>query len=420
MNRRVVVTGLGVVSSLGFGWSKFWKHILEGRSGISEISYLDPTGFRTKWGGEVRDYNPETHFASQELRRIGRGTQFAILAAKLALKDAGLNVTLVTRERTAVCLGTTMGDIQALEEIDDLSVRNRENEITASLVAKYPSGMMSARLADYLGTSGPVTMIPTACAAGNYAIGYGYDLLRAGRSDIAITGGADPFSRIAFTGFSRLLALAPEKCQPFDKNRQGTLIGEGAGVLILETLDRALERGAEIYAEVLGIGYSCDGNHMTIPEVDGIVRVMRNALSDAQIEPEAVDYISAHGTGTPANDKAEATAIREVFGSRTEQIPVSSIKSMIGHTMGAASALEAVACTLAIQTNRIPPTINHETPDPECPIDCVPNRSRSHEVKIALNNSFAFGGNNACLVLGKYPSGTGRGAVRVEPKASER
>lgn len=244
-------------------------------------------------------------------------------------------------------------------------------------------------------------MIPTACSAGNYAISYAADLLRSGKADVMVAGGADPFSRIAFTGFSRLFALAPEKCQPFDKNRQGTLVGEGAGVLILEPLESARARNATIYAEVLGYGLSCDGHHMTIPETEGIRRVMRRALEDSDIKPEDVDYISAHGTGTPANDRAECAAIHDVFGSYADTLPVSSIKSMLGHTMGAASALEAIACVLAVFHDQVPPTINFETPDPECDVDCVPNSSRYHQTRIALNNSFAFGGNNASIVFTK-------------------
>jgi 3-oxoacyl-[acyl-carrier-protein] synthase II len=202
-------------------------------------------------------------------------------------------------------------------------------------------------------------------------------------------------------GFNRLLAVAPKRCQPFDRDRKGMMLGEGSGVLLLERLDHAQARGAMIYAEVLGYGLSCDANHMTIPSVDGISRVIRSALEDAKVRPNEIDYISAHGTGTPANDRTECAAIRAVFGEQTDILPVSSIKSMIGHTMGAASALEAIACALVVKNDRLPPTINFETPDPECSIDCVPNRSRSHRVSIALNNSFAFGGNNACVVFQK-------------------
>jgi 3-oxoacyl-[acyl-carrier-protein] synthase II len=397
---RVVVTGLGVVSSIGIGWKPFWDSLLAGRSGIKRIAYIDTSDYPTHVGGEVTDFAPERFMTAAIAKRLGRGSQFAIAATKMALEDAGMS-SMPEDARVGVCLGTTMADIQSLEAINEQWVQGGESTIPPSWVAQYPSCAMSANMAHHFGFTGPNLMIPTACSAGNYAISYAFDLLRAGRANIMVAGGCDPFSRIAFTGFNRIFAVAPERCQPFDKNRQGTLIGEGAGILVLEPLERAQARGATIYAEVLGYGLSCDGNHMTIPSVDGVTRVMRNALIDAGISPEEVDYISAHGTGTPVNDRTECAAIREVFGSRSGEVPVSSIKSMLGHTMGAASALEAIACNLAIHLNYIPPTINHEAADPECNIDCVPNVSRSRPVRIALNNSFAFGGNNACVVFGQ-------------------
>lgn len=400
--RRVVVTGLGVVSSVGIGWKPFWESLLAGRSGIRRISYIDTADYPSHFGGEVVGFDPTQFMEPEAAQQIGRGTQFAIAASRMALDDAGLDAKARQGARVGVCLGTTMADIQALEAMNDAWVKKSENRIASRLVPQYPGCMMSTNVAKYFGFVGPNIMIPTACAAGNYAIGYATDLLQAGRADIALAGGADPFSRIAFTGFNRLFAVAPERCQPFDLNRQGTIVGEGAGVLLLETFESAKARGAHIYAEILGYGLSCDGNHMTIPEVEGVARVMRRALEEVDISPDDVDYISAHGTGTPANDKTECAAIRQVFGSHTDQMPVSSIKSMLGHTMGAASALEAIACTLAVSCKQVPPTVNYETPDPECSIDCVANRSRPHDTSIVLNNSFAFGGNNACLIFGQY------------------
>ena len=248
---------------------------------------------------------------------------------------------------------------------------------------------------------GPCLMIPTACAAGNYAIGYGFDLIRTGRVDFMLAGGADAFSRIPYMGFARLGAIAPERCQPFDKNRKGMVPGEGAAVLVLEPLDAAAARGAKIYAEVLGYGVSCDAHHMTAahPEGDGAIRAMSAAMRDSGITPDDVDYISAHGTGTPTNDRVESLAVCKLFGDRAARLPMSSIKSMLGHTMGAASALEAAACALALDTGWIPPTINYEEPDPECEVDCVPNRARRTEPRVVLNNAYAFGGNNASLCL---------------------
>jgi len=402
MKRRVVVTGLGVVSSIGIGWRPFWEALLAGRSGIRKIRYIDTTDYPTHYGGEVDGFNPLEFMSETVARRLGRGSQFALAATRMALEDAGFPIEPTERDcRIGVCLGTTMADIQALETINTAWIRQGDRRVPVSLIPQYPSCAMSANVAAHLNLTGPNLMIPTACSAGNYAISYAMDLLRAGRADAMIAGGSDPFSRIAFTGFNRLFALAPERCQPFDRNRQGTMIGEGAGVLLLERLESARARGATIYAEVLGYGLSCDGHHMTIPEVDGVTRVMQKALQDSEIEPEDVDYISAHGTGTPANDRTECAAIRSVFGSNTDHIPVSSIKSMLGHTMGAASALEAITCVLAVRDDHIPPTINFEHIDQECRIDCVPNKARDQRTQVVVNNSFAFGGNNACVVFGQ-------------------
>lgn len=398
---RVVITGLGVVSSVGIGWRAFWDALLAGCSGIRPIQYLDTSDYPTHYGGEVTNFDPVQFMPPDTARRVGRGSQFAIAATKMALEDAQFLTRAISGLRIGVCLGTTMADIQTLEEINHTWVSDTERNIPGALVARYPSCTISANVAGHFGFVGPNLMIPTACAAGNYAIGYATDLLRTGKADVMIAGGIDPFSRIAFTGFNRIFAVAPERCQPFDKNRQGTLIGEGAGVLFLERCEDAQARGAQIYAEVLGYGLSCDGYHMTIPQQEGVERVMRSALRDADIEPHDVDYISAHGTGTPANDRTECAAIRSIFGAHADYLPVSSIKSMLGHTMGAASALEAIACVLALHHQSIPPTINFETPDPACEIDCVPNLSRQQHVRIALNNSFAFGGNNACVAFSK-------------------
>jgi 3-oxoacyl-[acyl-carrier-protein] synthase II len=409
---RVVVTGLGVVSSIGIGSRPYWEAMLAGRSGVGPIRYVDTTDSLTQFGGEVREFESGRFMPDAVARRLGRGTQFAVAATRLALEDAGLPVpstdasaapsTTFDGRRTGVCLGTTMADIQALETIDAAWVAGGERGIPSRLIPQYPSCSMSANVAKHFGFLGPNLMIPTACAAGNYAIARAFDLLRLGRADVMVAGGAEPFSRIIFTGFNRLLAIAPERCQPFDRHRKGLIAGEGAGILVLEREADARARGAHIHAEIRGYGMSCDGGHMTIPNVDGLTQVLRDALDRAEIAPGDVDYVSAHGTGTPANDRAECAAIRNALGGRTDHVPVSSIKSMIGHTMGAASALEAVVCALVVQRGQLPPTMNFETPDPECAVDCVPNASRPHRTEVALNNSFAFGGNNACVVVGAY------------------
>ena len=400
---RVAVTGLGVVSSIGMGWRAFWDSLLAGRSGVGKVRYLDTAEYPTQFGGEIRDFDARAFMPEATARRLGRGTQFAVAATRMALEDAKLDAARTDGEgpRIGICLGTTMADIQALEAIDTIWASSGEREIPSRLFRQYPSCSMSASVAKQFGFLGPNLMIPTACAAGNYALAHAFDLLRLGRADVMVAGGAEPFSRIIFTGFNRLLAIASERCQPFDKHRKGLIAAEGSGILVLERMDDARARGATIYGEMLGYGMSCDGSHMTIPSVDGLTHVLTDALRRTELDPADVDYINAHGTGTPANDRAECAAIRAVFGSHADRVPVSSIKSMIGHTMGAASALEAITCALVVRHDRLPPTMNYEVPDPECDVDCVPNRSRPHRTEIALNNSFAFGGNNACVVFRK-------------------
>lgn len=396
-DRRVVITGIGAVTSIGIGRDDFWKNLIAGKSGISEVERFDVSKFTLKRAGEIKDFKPEEFMPKALTRKIGRASQLAIAATKLALDDGSLNIG--KKNSIGVIIGTTMGEIPSLEIIDRFWMEKGEDDVYSSSVANYPSNNLSENVGHYFGFSGENLVIPTACAAGNYSIGYAFDLIRTGRKNIMLAGGADPLSRLAFTGFSRLFAMAPEKCRPFDKNRKGMMVGEGAAILIIESLESANERGAKIYAEILGYGLSCDAFSMTIPSEKGLMKVMEKAIKNSGIKKEDVDYISAHGTGTGLNDKTESAAIRKVFGDDAREVLVSSIKSMLGHTMGAASALEAIACSLAIGSGIVPPTINHETPDPECGIDCVPNRSRKKEVNVALNNSFAFGGNNACLAL---------------------
>ena len=306
-------------------------------------------------------------------------------------------------KRTAFCIGTTSGESQIIQGLNYGWVKGGGEAVRPGLIPQSPTNMLSVSAGVALGLHGPNFVIPNACAAGNFAIGYGYDLLRLGDTDLALAGGSDAFSKIAYTGFARMFAIAPQMCQPFDKNRKGMLVAEGAGLVVLERLEDALERKAPIYAEVLGYGVSCDARHMTAPFADGMKEAIENALAESGVSPREVDYISAHGTGTAVNDREECGAIKKVFPDNYKKIPVSSIKSMLGHTMGAASGIETVACCLAIKNGNLPPTINYQTPDPECDIDCVPNVSRRHKVDIALNNASAFGGNNSCLVFKRYP-----------------
>jgi 3-oxoacyl-[acyl-carrier-protein] synthase II len=399
--RRIVVTGLGVVSSVGIGKDEFWRAIINGKSGISRVSLFDTKEFRCHYAGEIKNFNSEEFIAKRRLKFLGRTSQLAITATSLALKDSRLSLRNIGKERIGVFIGTTMGE-RPLEESIDVWIKEGADRISKTKILQSSPNNLSANIANYFKLQGPNYLIPTACAAGNYAIGYGFDLIKKGDIDYAVVGGADSFSKVAFCGFHRLYAMASEKCQPFDKNRKGMLVGEGAGILFLESLESALKRKSNIYAEILGYSIGCDAHHMTASHVDGIERVIRKALKEADIKEEEIDYISAHGTGTPGNDKTECAAIKRIFKGRYKTIPVSSIKSMLGHTMGAASAIEALTCCLVVRENIIPPTINFETPDPECDIDFVPNRAKIKRVNIVLNNGFAFGGNNSCLVIGKF------------------
>jgi 3-oxoacyl-[acyl-carrier-protein] synthase II len=399
--KRVVVTGLGVVSAVGIGKEDFWEAITKGKSGISEISLFDASSFKCCYGGEVKDFKAEEFIPKRKLKFLGRASQLAIAASLLALEDAKLPAKSLPKTKTSVTIGTTMGE-RPLEELVLIWAKGGLKEIDRQRIMQASVNNLSANVALYFNAQGQNYLFPTACAAGNYAIGYGFDLIRAGELDYVLAGGSDVFSYIAFIGFQSIYAMASERCQPFDKNRKGMMLGEGSGMVLLERLDLALKRNADIYAEILGYGLSCDAYHVTAPDSNGIARAMEKALRESGITYKEVDYICAHGTGTAMNDKVECQAIKQVLKERVKDVPVSSIKSMLGHPMGAASAIEAIACCLAVKEDTIPPTINFETLDPECDIDCVPNASRKKEVGVALNNGFAFGGNNSCLVLQKF------------------
>jgi 3-oxoacyl-[acyl-carrier-protein] synthase II len=397
--KRVVITGLGAVTSIGIGKEEFWKNLLAGKSGISLVDAFDTSKHFNHYGGQIRGFKPDDFLSKRKVRLMARASHFAIAATKLALSDSRLSLKRINSGKIVLLIGTTAGEAQEIEKMDTAWVNKGKDAIDRWSVIQYPVNNISSNVAMEFKIKGQNRMFTTACAAGNYAIGYGFDLIQLNKADMIIAGGSDAFSYISFTGFSQLSAMAQQKCQPFDKNRKGMLVGEGAGILILETLKSALKRKAPIYAEVLGYGLSCDAFNMTNPNTEGIVRCIKDALAKTNISIEDIDYISAHGTGTKNNDKAECAAIKKVFGER--KITVSSIKSMLGHCMGAASAIEAINCCLAIKNNIIPPTINYEIPDPECDIDCVPNIARKQNISIALNNAFAFGGNNSCVAFKK-------------------
>jgi 3-oxoacyl-[acyl-carrier-protein] synthase II len=405
---RVVVTGLGAVSPVGIGREALWQALLEGRHGIAPVTSFDTAAYRVKNGAEIQGFDPRAHLPSSIELPPARASQFAVVAAHLALDDAGLDVheRQELYARVGVAMGTTSGEPLEIEHFDDLYVADRLGDVGPEFMDLYPCHTIAANVAAAFGFGGPNIMLPAACAAGNYAMGFALDALRRGRADVMLAGGADAFSRITFTGFARLGGVSPDLCRPFDRNRLGMIPGEGGAVLVLETLERARRRGAPVYAEVAGYGLSCDAHHMTAahPEGDGLARSMMAALADAQLERGQVDYISAHGTGTKTNDRLETLALERAFGERASKIPVSSIKSMLGHTMGAASAFESLVCALAVTEDRVPPTANFEEPDPECNLDVVPNVAREMPVAVALNNASAFGGNNATVVFRKVTS----------------
>lgn len=403
MGLRVVVTGLGVVTALGSGREVFWRNLLSGHSGFGPVEAFDTRPYKVHHGAEVKSFRPEEYGLRLSPTRLGRASQFAVAAARLALTDAALASGSCDPERLGVAFGTTSGEAQIIERFNDCCLQGNPGEMEVQLASLYPSHTLAAHVAAEIGAGGIVTVLPAACAAGNYAVASAYDAIRAGRSDVMLAGGADAFSRITFTGFARLGAIAPVRCQPFDRNRKGIIPGEGAAVLVLERLDAALARQASIYAEVAGYGQSCDAHHATSmpPDASGAVQAMRHALKDAGLQPSQVRYVSAHGTGTPTNDRLETLAIKTVFGEAAYSVPISSVKSMLGHAMGAASAIEAVVCALAVHTDHIPPTMNLEDPDPECDLDYVPDGQRLLSVEVALNNAYGFGGCNSSLVLKK-------------------
>ncbi|RKY37930.1 MAG: beta-ketoacyl-[acyl-carrier-protein] synthase II [Candidatus Omnitrophota bacterium] len=409
MNRRVVITGVGVVTPVGNEVEEFWNSLLAGRSGVDKISLFDPSDFSSQIAGEVKNFEPQKYFPPKELRRMERFTQFALYAGKKAWEDAGLNGK-VPPERCGVLVGSGIGALDLVEKQYKVFEEKGPGRISPFLIPLMIANMAAGQLAIYLGLKGPNMCVVTACASGTHSIGEAFRIIQNGKADIMVAGGAEAcVTRLGVGGFCALRALStrndqPQKAsRPFDKERDGFVIGEGAGILVLEEYERARERGADIYAEIIGYGASCDAYHQTAPDPEGqgAYLAMKWAVEDAGINPEDIDYINAHGTSTQLNDKIETLAIKKLLKDHAYEIGVSSIKSMIGHLIGAAGGVEAVATALAVKNQVIPPTINYEYPDPDCDLDYVPNQAREAEVKYALSNSFGFGGHNACLVFRK-------------------
>lgn len=409
--RRVVVTGLGVVSPLGIGADFFWKALVNGTSGVGRITRFDPTGYGCQIAAEVKGFDPLQWIDKKEVKKMDSFVQYALAAGLMAVEDAHLKVSDGRQERVGVLVGTGMGGIIMLVEQYQVLLEKGPDRVSPFFIPGIIPNMASGRLSMLLGAKGPNSCVSTACATGNHAIGDSLRIIQRGEADVMLAGGTEAvISNLCIAGFNNCKALStrndePERAsRPFDKERDGFVMGEGAGVLILEALDHALDRGAPIYAEVIGYGMSGDAYHVTAPapEGEGAVQSMEGAIRDAGIPPETVDYINAHGTSTPYNDVNETLAIKRVFGDHAHRMPVSSIKSMIGHTLGAAGAIEAAATVLTLKHGIVPPTINYEFPDPDCDLDYVPNKAREVTVQLALNNSFGFGGTNATTVFRRY------------------
>ncbi|MFQ3610886.1 MAG: beta-ketoacyl-ACP synthase II [Fimbriimonadales bacterium] len=411
MRRRVVITGMGCITPLGMGLEALWDGLTTPRHVISRITHFDPTGYTTQIAAEVRDFDPKQFMDGKEARRASRFIQFAIATTQLALQDAQFTITEENAERVGVLIGSGIGGIDYMDSQVRVLDRQGPDRISpflpAMMIADMASGMTSIRY----GIKGPNLCVVTACSTGADALGLAMRTIQYGDADVMVAGGTEAaINPIGIAGFCAARAMStrnddPEHAsRPFDAERDGFVMGEGAGIMILEELEHARARGARIYAELKGYGMSADAYHITQPdpEGDGARRAMLNALRDAQLNPTDIHYINAHGTSTRYNDAKETLAIKRAFGEYAYQLPISSTKSVTGHLLGAAGAVEAIACVLAIQNQTIPPTINYEHPDPECDLDYVPNAARPATLRNVMSNSFGFGGHNTALVISKY------------------
>jgi nodulation protein E len=409
MARRVAITGLGIISPLGLNLADNWKSLSEGRSAIGPLQSvvipvqaadLSRLALKIQNGAEVRGFDATKHFEGGRENYLDRFAQFSVVAAREAMRDAGLVLTPEQKENGAIVCGSAVGGQAAIEAgFVDLYVAGR-GRVHPLTIPKTMANAGASHISMETGLAGPSYTVSTACSSANHAIGQAFRLVRAGDADVAITGGSEaPLTVGMLKAWEAMRVIAPDTCRPFSKDRRGMILGEGGAMMILEPLEAARARGAKIYAEICGFGMTSDAHHLTQPTVDGPARAMRGALRDAGLAPEAIGYINAHGTGTPGNDPVETRAIREVFGAHADKLAVSSTKSLHGHALGAAGALEAVATILALHHGILPPTANYNERDPECDLDYVPNQPRALQVEAALSNSFAFGGLNAVLAF---------------------
>jgi 3-oxoacyl-[acyl-carrier-protein] synthase II len=401
---HAVVTGLGIITALGCDVPSFWKNLLEGVCGIGDVTLFDASRYRSQKAAEVKDFIPARDDSRRQRKRMSRCDQIGIKAAEEAIKDSAIDWQNMDRERMGIFIGGGAGGIFSAERYRREMLQMGWRRARPSLLLPFANCVLTDALAQKYNILGPRATIATACSSSATAIGHALSLIRSGEVVAALAGGSESLSEVTFGGFNALRSVDENPCRPFDLNRKGLSLGEGSAILVIEEAGHARRRGARIYAEMKGYGLTADGHHMTAPDPEGkgAFRAMEAALKDSEVKPEEVDTINAHGTATPANDVAETKAIKALFRERAGRIPVSAIKSMIGHCLGAAGAIEAVAAILSVYEDRIPPTIHYQTPDPECDLDYVANQARSKTVGIALSNSFAFGGNNTALVFGKW------------------
>ena len=398
--RRVVVTGIGAVTSIGSNVEDFWHNLLAGECGIRELTLFDPASYRTQTAAQVTEI-PDAFLSPQQKRRMSRADRMGLAAAREAIAQSGIDLSREDPTRVGVILGGGTSGLIDSEAFYQLHLSGKKGR--PSRVLNHLPDAITDRIAQYFGVQGLKSTITTACSSSANAMGYAHDAIAAGYADVMLTGGSDVLARLTYAGFNSLRSVDPDPCRPFDRERKGLSIGEAAGILVFEERDRAMRRGAPILAEFLGYGVTSDAHHMTAPDPSGAAggRTIRAALESAGVNRDEIDYINAHGTATPQNDSAETAAIKAALGDRSRQIPISSIKSMIGHCLCASGAIEGVATVLTIRDNKVPPTIHYASPDPTCDLDYVPNEARDADVAVALSNSFAFGGNSSVVVFGR-------------------
>ena len=409
---RVVITGISVISPIGNNKEEYWKSLKEGKNGIGRVTRFDTSEFRTKIAGEVKGFNAEDFMDLKLARRLPKFIQYVIASAKIALEDSQLNLSKFDPYRVGTIIGSGIGGIKVIEDNYKIMLEKGPNKVSPFLVPYEIINMAPAMLSIELGLKGPNLSTVTACATSNNAIGDSFRIIQRREADVMFTGGTEAgITPLTFAGFCAIRTAMSKRndeparaSRPFDSERDGFVMGEGAGILILESLSSALKRDAKIYAEIIGYGMSADAHNMVQPLESGeaAARSMKNAFNDAKISPDDVDYINTHGTSTILGDIAETLAIKEALGQAAYSVPISSTKSMTGHLLGAAGAIELIACILAIENSCIPPTVNYEFPDPECDLDCVPNSARDAELNVAVSNAFGFGGHNATLVIRKF------------------